>query len=136
MTGEDMKDLAKNFLAGQDRNKGGPPEGVCAPGYTVHIGGFPAMNLAGHSELAEAFYSAFPDLSHRIDDVIGEGDKTTVRFTLSGTHRGEFMGVAATGRSVSVSGLALFRLEDGKVAELWEEFNPQGLMEQLTGQPA
>ena len=125
------KETAVRFFEGQDRNKGAPLQEICSPTYMACIGGGPAIDLAGHTQFGEMFYAAFPDMSHRIDDMIAEGDKVTVRFTLNGTHRGEFMGVPATGKSVSIPALALLRFEDGKVAELWGEFNGLGVMQQL-----
>jgi steroid delta-isomerase-like uncharacterized protein len=62
---------------------------------------------------------AFPDLSIAVEDVMAEGDRVAARVTLSGTHRGEFQGIAPTGRRVEVRAIDLFRIEDGKIVEHW-----------------
>jgi len=55
------------------------------------------MTLDGQKQFARAFYGAFPDLSHTVEDSIASGDKVVVRFTLRGTHTGEFMGIPGHG---------------------------------------
>ncbi|MER3524769.1 MAG: hypothetical protein C4326_12140 [Ignavibacteria bacterium] len=61
------------------------------------MGGNPRMTLDGQKQFARAFYGAFPDLSHTVEDSIASGDKVVVRFTLRGTHTGEFMGIPGHG---------------------------------------
>jgi steroid delta-isomerase-like uncharacterized protein len=74
---------------------------------------------------------AFPDL--RIDqaDSITEGNKTAFRWMMSGTHEGEFMSVAPTGRLVSVMGMDIVRTVDGEILEYWGEFDVMGMLRQL-----
>jgi steroid delta-isomerase-like uncharacterized protein len=59
----------------------------------------------------------FPDNHHEVQEMIAEGDKVVVRCTLTGTHEGEFMGILPTGRSIEVSEIHVYRLEDGKAVE-------------------
>ena len=61
------------------------------------------------------FRSAFPDLSTTLGDMIAEGDKVAMRVVTRGTHRGELMGIAATGRSVAVNERPIVRVTDGKL---------------------
>ena len=75
--------------------------------------------------------AVFPDWSVRVDDLIAEGDKVVVRATGSGTHRGEFMGIPATGRRISVTWIAIYRVKDGKLAEHWQNIDELGLLKQL-----
>jgi len=75
--------------------------------------------------------AAFPDLHFAIDDLIGEGDQVLTRWTLTGTHQGEFMGIPATGRRVAVSGMSLDRIEDGMVVEGFDGWDALGLRRQL-----
>jgi len=79
--------------------------------------------------------SAFPDLRVTIEDLLAAGDRVARRFTLRGTHRGPFMGFAATGRAVSAPGLAIDRLADGKLAESWVCVDALGLLRQLGAVP-
>ena len=78
-----------------------------------------------------AFIDAFPDLQLTYEFQVAENDFVAGRFVLSGTHQGEFGGIAPTGRSVRVTGHDLLRLRDGKVCEHWLELDTLSLMQQL-----
>jgi steroid delta-isomerase-like uncharacterized protein len=80
---------------------------------------------------AAAMAEAFPDLRTAEADSVKEGDKVAFRWLLSGTHKGEFMGVAATGRRVEVMGMDIVRVADGEIAEHWGEFDAMGLLRQI-----
>ena len=75
--------------------------------------------------------SAFPDLHFSIEEQIADGDKVLTRFEWTGTHRGEFMGIPATGRSVKVWGMVIDRLEDSRIKETRIIMDMLGLMIQL-----
>jgi predicted ester cyclase len=77
------------------------------------------------------FRSAFPDFHMRIEDLIAEGDKVVARFTESGTHTGEFMGIAPTGKRVEFTEIGILRIVAGKVIESWYETDMLGLMQRL-----
>jgi steroid delta-isomerase-like uncharacterized protein len=87
-------------------------------------------------QAAMMFRSAFPDFKITMDDAIVEGSQIAVRFTATGTHRGEFAGVPATGKSISISGIDIVRFEDDKIAEHWGYSDQMGLMQQLGAMPA
>ena len=74
---------------------------------------------------------AFPDFRFDIEDVIAEGDKVAARVVVRGTHRGEMMGLAPTGKRVSTSGIEVFRFENDKIAEHWATFEALDMMQQL-----
>jgi len=77
------------------------------------------------------FRSAFPDLKVIVDEVIGEGDFTYLRWHGDGTHTGEMMGIPATGKPVHVTGMDILKLQDGKIQERWAEIDAFSLMQQL-----
>ena len=77
------------------------------------------------------FRSAFPDFHTTIEDQIAEGDRVATRWTMRGTHEGEFRGIPATGNQISVTGIGIFRFSDGKVVESWDNFDQLGMMQQL-----
>ena len=79
---------------------------------------------------------AFPDGKTTTDDLIAEGDKVVERFTLVGTHKGEFMGIPATGKPIKVTGMSIFRIANGKIVEHWGENDAMGLLMQLGVLPA
>ncbi|MCC6801374.1 MAG: ester cyclase [Anaerolineae bacterium] len=78
-----------------------------------------------------AYFKAFPDLQATLDDLTGERDLVVCRLTLSGTHQGEFMGAAPSGKSFSVSAMHFFRIADHKIVERWEWVDRMGLRTQL-----
>jgi steroid delta-isomerase-like uncharacterized protein len=96
--------------------------------------------LAAGREGVKQFFSmlriAFPDLRMNVEDLIAEGDKVVARSTMTGTHRGEFAGIVATGKTVNVSAIDIVRFADGKLAEHWGVTDTASLMEQLGALPA
>jgi len=79
-----------------------------------------------------AMYAAFPDMQLTREDIIAEGDKVAERWTMIGTHKGEFMGIPATGRRITVTGMGIYRLANGKFVETWASYDALGMMQQLT----
>ena len=77
------------------------------------------------------FATAFPDWHTIIEDLITEGDRVVMRGVASGTHRGDFMGIPATGKHVTVPGIHIMRIADGKIAEHWAQGDYLGMMRQL-----
>ncbi|HEX9871018.1 MAG TPA: ester cyclase [Candidatus Tectomicrobia bacterium] len=75
--------------------------------------------------------AAFPDLRYVVNDIIAEEDKVVVRWTWHCTHRGTFRGIPPTGRQASVTGMAIYRVANGKCVERWVNLNMLGLLEQL-----
>jgi predicted ester cyclase len=70
------------------------------------------------------------------DDTIGEGDKVVVRWTASGMHQGDLFGVPPTGKSVQVTGIDIFRVAGGQLAELWQNWDQLGMLQQVGAIPA
>jgi predicted ester cyclase len=81
-------------------------------------------------------FTAFPDFRMTIDRIVASGNKVAARYVESGTHRGEFMGIAPTGKKVTWTEIGILRIEDGKVVESWFETDMLGLMQQLGAIPA
>ena len=83
------------------------------------------------------FHQAFPDFRSVIEDQIAEGDKVVTRWRASGTHQGEFRGIAPTGNKIEVTGIGIFRFSDeGKVVESWDNLDELGMMRQLSVIPS
>jgi len=87
--------------------------------------------LEGLKDILRAMRAGFPDLVFSIQEQITEGDKVASRFEWTGTHRGEFLGIPATGRPVCVWGMVIDRLEDGRIKETRIIMDTLGLMGQL-----
>ena len=83
----------------------------------------------------EAFFTAFPDCRWEVEDLIAEGERLAGRDTCRGTHRGAFLGVAPTGKAVTMRGLHLWRVAEGKVVEHWTVADQLGLLRQLGAFP-
>jgi len=79
----------------------------------------------------EAFHAAFPDLKFTVDDTVSEKDKLVVSWTLTGTHKGAFMGIAPTHKKVSVCGITIHQIEGGKILETTANWDALGMLEQL-----
>jgi len=67
----------------------------------------------------------------RVDDLVIEGDKVVTCFTVTGTHKGDLMGIGATGKQVKIKGMVLTRFDKGKVVEEWEILDQLGMFQQL-----
>ena len=89
----------------------------------------------GLAALVTTWRTAFPDMRETCEDLIAEGDKVVGRFTMRGTHSGEFMGVAPTGRRVTMSGIDIVRVAGGKIAEFWYGEHLLELMQRLGAGP-
>lgn len=90
---------------------------------------------AGIRQFYTMLRDAFPDIHFTVEDQIAAGDRVVTRWTASGTHRGEFMGVAPTGRRVRVSGVDIDRIVGGKVVECWPITDYLHLLQQLGAVP-
>jgi steroid delta-isomerase-like uncharacterized protein len=105
---------------------------VIASNYVYRSPGSPEMRgPEGFKQLISMYRAAFPDMTMVIDDMLAEGDKVAVRWTATGTHRGELMGIPATGKRVTGSGLIISRFAGGKVVEDHEVIDMLGMLQQL-----
>ena len=87
--------------------------------------------LEGYKGVVATLHSAFPDYEITIEDQVAEGDKVVTRYTGRGTHQGELMGIAPTGKSVELTGISVQRVSGGKLVEEWGEWDQLGMMRQL-----
>lgn len=96
----------------------------------------PLRGPEGVKQDISKYRSAFPDLYFTIEDLIGEGDRVVSRFRVTGTHKGELMGIPPTGKRAEVTGISIVRFAGGKIAEEWSNWDALGLMQQLGVVPA
>jgi predicted ester cyclase len=85
----------------------------------------------GPREVLGILLTGFPDVQHTVEAVITEGDLVVIRYRATGTHKGEFQGYAPTGKRVSWTGINIYRVECGRIAEIWSEVDALGRIEQL-----
>jgi steroid delta-isomerase-like uncharacterized protein len=107
-------------------------DAVIAPDY---VGPQGDLGPDGFRKVVVGLRTAFPDIHYTIDDVIAEGDRVAIRWHWTGTHRGPFRVFPATGKTVSNAGLAIFRLQDGKIVAAALETDRLGFLEQIGAVP-
>jgi steroid delta-isomerase-like uncharacterized protein len=109
---------------------------LLAADYVYHMPGRPKpMTREETEQFMREVRAAFPDGRVTIEDMIAEGDKVVTRYTSCGTHKGEFMGIPATGKEVAFTSILISRIAKGKIAEDWEELDTLGFMVQLGAVP-
>jgi steroid delta-isomerase-like uncharacterized protein len=90
-----------------------------------------APGLEGVKRNWAMYLDAIPDFRVTIEELVAEGDKVAVRRSYEGTHKGELLGIAATGKRLQFGGISIFRLANGRIAEHWEQLDRLALMQQL-----
>lgn len=132
LTAEEAKSLARrNFEEFDNNNVDGQIE-LYAPDATIYAP--QPMDRDGFRNMMNMFKSSFPDGAHTIEDQITDGEQVCTRWTWSGTHTGDFMGMPPTGRRVSIEGMNIDRIASGKIIERWIQYDALGLVQQLTAQ--
>lgn len=90
----------------------------------------------GTKIVAGMFLKAFPDLHMEINDIIAEGDRVAARFTETATHKGDFMGIPATGKSVKFTEMAIIEIKNGKIVKSWYNTDMFTIMQQIGAIPS
>jgi steroid delta-isomerase-like uncharacterized protein len=127
---EENKAIVRRLVEAMDRGDLSVIDSLFASDVSAHFMDI-KLNLSQIKEAAAGFNAAFPDLRHTIEDLIAEGDRVVLRARDRGTHRGPYRGIPATGRPVEFDTIAIYRIENGKVAEVWQQMDVQALMKQL-----
>jgi predicted ester cyclase len=133
MSLEENKDIIRRFCdeAVNKRNLSVVDELIAAD-YIDHVTG--VGDVSGSEGMKQHLvmgFTAFPDLRITIEDIVAEGDRVVSRITNSGTHKGDLMGIAQTGKYVTWESMSIDRIADGKCIEGWEVADHLGLMQQL-----
>jgi predicted ester cyclase len=132
MSTEENKAIVRRFfMEGPSRGDIGAADDLLAPNFTLHIPLPSQPGIAGMNDVITACRAAFEHLNVTVEDMVAEGDMVAARFSARGKHQGIFMGLQPTGKSITMTGIEIFRIEEGKIAELWGEANLLGLMSQL-----
>jgi predicted ester cyclase len=132
MSAEENKALVRRFVAAADRLDFDEARRCLSPTLTVHLGGMPGpLDFPTFFSFGQAWHAAFPDEHTTFDNQIAEGDKVVSRMTSTATHTGEFQGIPAIGKKVTVTGIWIDRVVDGQIVERWGVVDTLGLMQQL-----
>ena len=139
MSAEENKALARRFMD-EVYNKGNVDfiDEVVASNLVVHDPTSPegmSSGVASAKQFVEVYRKAFPDIQLTVEDLIAEGDKVVTRWTARGTHRGELMGIPASGNRVEVTGISIDRIEGGQFVESWSNYDALGTMQQIGAIP-
>jgi predicted ester cyclase len=112
-------------------------------GFSRSFEDYISLDFVGHSRggmidfhelqrLELAFVEAFPDSYYSVEDLIAENDRVVLRVTTRGTHRKKFHGIAPTNRKVEFTGIVIYRIQNGKITECWDEIDFTRLWKQIT----
>jgi len=131
MSIEENKALIHRYMEAVDKGSVAALDEFIAPDFVDH-NPFPgvAPGLEGAKQAFAIFLNAVPGY-HTVDDLIAEGDKVVARMTGYGTHERELMGIPPTGKQLKTTGIAIWRIADGKIVEHWGEADMLGMMQQL-----
>ena len=124
---EENKELVRRFMEGPLNLEA--VDRFVAPDMVDHSRG--RSGPEGVKQELGLFAAAFPDWFATIEDLIAAGDKVVMRGVASGTHQGVFMGIPPTGKRVTVPGIHIMRIKDGKIVEHWAQGDYLGMMQQL-----
>jgi|ERR687891_7323 steroid delta-isomerase-like uncharacterized protein len=135
MSAEENKTLIRRYFEAIDKE--------CAAGNADIVDDFLAPDFVEHNPFPgmpptrEGWKQAFKEFVkgapgyHVIEDLVAEADKVVGRITAYGKHDGELFGIPATGKDIRVTGIAIWRIRDGRIVEHWHETDQMGLMQQL-----
>ncbi len=110
---------------------------IIAPDHVNHDPTLPDIPTGpeGQKQVVNLYRGAFTNAHISVEDQLAEGDRVVTRWMGSGTHQGEFMGVAPSGNQVRVTGITINRVSGGKIAESWTNYDALGMMQQIGAIP-
>lgn len=139
MSAKDLKTLMRRFI--EEWNKGkAAAMAVIDEMYTTDFvshggGGEDIRGIKNVKKSTSEEFSAFPDQHFTIEDMIVEGDKLAARISMTGTHKGEYMGAPPTNKKITIRAIAIERFAGGKIVEEWGMYDTLSLMQQLGAVP-
>jgi steroid delta-isomerase-like uncharacterized protein len=106
---------------------------IVAADYVRHDPAFPGevRGPEGFKEYVRAMCTPFPDARIAIEDVIVEGERMAMRWTFTGTQSGDFVGIPASGKALTLTGISIIRIKEGRIAEGWDGYDALGMLRQL-----
>jgi steroid delta-isomerase-like uncharacterized protein len=133
MSAEESKDIVRQFWRVWEEGNIDLVDELLAPDYVNRTPATPDQPTGpeGVKGVVGMFRTGMPDLKVVIEDMIAEGDKVAVRYTLEGTHEGELFGIPPTGRRLSIKSIAVERVSEGKIREHWRVTDSLDMMQQL-----
>jgi steroid delta-isomerase-like uncharacterized protein len=133
MSIEDNIKIGRMYVEGL--NAGNPDPSLFAEGFVYNNPQGVQMDFNGAMQVMQLFNTALPDHSTEVKDEIASDDRVVYRWETRGTHNGDFFGIPPTGKPLLSRGMTIMRIEDGKIAEIWEAIDILGLMQQMGAIP-
>ena len=111
---------------------------IISPSHALHDNNTPGSSIGpeAYKRTVTRFLTGFPDLCFSIEDVVAEEEKLAVSWNFSGTHKGKYMGISATNTKVSVDGITIHHIVNGKIMDSYVSWDALGMMQQLGAVPA
>jgi len=111
---------------------------IISPSHALHDTNNPGSSIGpeAYKRTVTRFLTGFPDLRFSIEDVVAEEEKLAVSWNFSGTHKGKYMGILATNTKVSVDGITIHHIVNGKIMDSYVSWDALGMMQQLGAVPA
>lgn len=130
---ESVMEHERIWVEGLNRGDVSAADAVFAPDCVVHMTGVaePLRGVGPWKELVTGLLRAFPDIHFTIEDQLVQGDRVAFRWRATATHNGPLGAAPPTGKRVTVDGLILDRMGDGKVRERWEQWDQSLMLQQL-----
>jgi steroid delta-isomerase-like uncharacterized protein len=136
MSIEENKAVVRRWGEGLNRHDLNIVDEVISDDYTAHVaGGLEFKGPQGAKQMLAPFISAFPDLHYTVNDMVAEGDKVAVRVTLNATHKGDYMGIPATGKSITTTAAFFYRVAGSKIVEALQYSDQLAMFQQLGVSP-
>jgi steroid delta-isomerase-like uncharacterized protein len=128
MSLEENKAIVRRWIEAYNQKNLDSFDEVVAPDYFDHTN---QVDVEGLKQLFTMGFKAFPDWHETIEDIVAEGDKVWVRLAYTGTHKGEFMGLAPTGKKITAKAVDIYRIVNGKLAEYWNVTDNVHMLKQI-----
>ena len=129
MSLQENKAIIRRWFEAENKKDLSSIEDIVAPDFVDHT--HHLKSLEEYKQRITRFIKGFPDFKETIEDIVAEGDKVWVRFRFTGTHTGEYLGLAPTGKKITVEIVDIFRMVDGKAVEEWEVSDGLDSLKQL-----
>jgi steroid delta-isomerase-like uncharacterized protein len=137
MSIQEHEDTVRRWIATWNAQDAEGAAQLLSPDFVRHDANLPeVVGLAAQRDFLSGVFGAFPDIHVEIQQLITQSDTVAARLVVRGTHRADFLGIPATGRTMTIQSVDIFRLHDGKFAEQWVVMDALGLMQQLGAIPS
>jgi steroid delta-isomerase-like uncharacterized protein len=132
-TKNSIEAVAQSFYTVYNENKPELLDEILSENYVGHVNGHDIAGAAAAKGFINTFLAGFPDAFYKVDDLFTSenGDKVVARWTCTATHKGAFFGFEPSNKSVTMIGITIFEIVDGKIAQLWNNWDVFGLINQI-----